>query len=815
MTEMRRDLVYSLRTLRKNPVFTAAALLALALGIGANTAVFSVVEALLNFPLPIDDPQRITLVFSQNASLNATQNPVSMPDYLDWRRQSQSFERMAAMKPAGYNLSGRGEPLRVQAFQVTSGFFASLGQELALGRPFREEENRPGARKAVILSHSFWQQNFGGEDCVLGQTVSLDGDSYTVVGVAPQEFFFPDRSTALWVPLTLDPNRHQRDERDLLVLGRLMPEISVKQASVEMQSIARSIEEAHPDTQQGWTVKVVNLLDDFINDAALALTMLYGSITFVLLIACANVANLLLARAATRQKEIALRSTLGAGRLRLVRQLLTESLVLALSGGVLGLILGLLGMKALRGMLAPDPNIGFLAEQMNLSGAILAHTVGISLLAGILFGLVPALQISRIDVNETLKEGGRTTTGGSRQRRLRSGLVVAEVALSLALLGVSGTFIRAFNHLYSADPGFRPEGLLTLQINLSESGDAEPAQSAAFFRQALERLDQLPGVESASATTTLPLTLFPGTLNARMTAEGSAEDPGSNTPNAIRLVVSPQYFETLNIPLLEGRALTEQETQDSFAAAVISQAAARRFWPGGSPLGKRFQMGSGDDRWWTVVGVSGDVQNHMHSMRFPTLAVPQVFLSMAQLPVRSSFVVLSTQVEPLSLAQAARRTVWGIDSNQPVENIFSMEQVIARIDTQNAFFVNILTGLAVIALLLASVGIYGVISYSVNQRSHEIGLRMALGARSRDILLMVARQGAVLAAIGLPFGVVGSYAFVQLMSSQLEGLSAGGATGLSTFLAVSLILLAVAQMASYLPARRAVRIDPLHALRYE
>ncbi|HSR51584.1 MAG TPA: ABC transporter permease, partial [Acidobacteriota bacterium] len=812
-----RDILFSLRTLRKNPTFTAAALLALGIGIGANTAVFSVVEAVLSFPIPVDDPSKITLIYSRNPSLDATQNPVSMADFLDWREQGQSFEHLAAVRPAAYNLSGEGEPLRIQALQISAGFFPAMGREPEQGRAFSEEDNRPGAARSAVLSHRFWQEHLGGRGDVLGSGISLDGHRYTVVGIAPPNFFFPDPGISLYTPLTLDPNRSRRDQRDLFAVGRLKPGVSLRQASTELETLASRIQQAHPESHQGWTIQVVNMRDNFISSAALALMMLYGAISFVLLIACANVANLLLARAANRQKEFALRSTLGAGRFRLFRQLLTESLILSLSGGVLGLVLGFWGMRWLRSYLATDASIGYLADQMGMSGAILAHTVGISLLAGILFGLAPALRTSKPDVNEALKDGGRSTASGTGRRSILSGLVIAEVALSLALLGVSGTFIRAFNHLYSADPGFNPEQLLTLQVDLPQFEYGQPAQASAFYRRALDRLEQIPGVTAASATTTLPLTLMSGTLNARVQAEGRSRSEESNTPNALRLTVTPRYFETLDIEILEGRALSRQDNRDSFPAAVISQSTARRFWPDSNPIGKRFRLAGqnaggsfeanpqedggassakgraesnsstpeaappglgpaqANGGWWTVVGVCEDVQNYRHSIRYAEFSVAQIFLPLEQRPVHSTALVMRTQVDPLSIAQPARHAIRELDAGLPLEDVLTMQQVIARIDTQNTFIVGLLSGLAGIALLLAAIGIYGVISYSIGRRSHEIGVRMALGASRRDILLLVARKGFLLAALGIPFGLAASYALVRLLSAQLEGLSAGGA----------------------------------------
>lgn len=811
------DVVYAFRKLLKNPGFTAVAVLTLALGIGANTTVFSVVEAILNFPIPMDDPERIAFVFSENSSRNLQQQGVSMEDFLDWRGQSQSFEYLVAGDQAAYNFASSGEPERVVAFRFSAGFFPLTGNPPVLGRSFSPEESAPGAERVTILSHSFWQQRFGGDPGVLGRQILLDGLPHTVVGVAPEGFFFGDPATALWTPLVLERGRTKRDDRSLFVMARLRPGVTVEQANAEMEILARRLEQTHADTNDGWTARVQTVRDNLVTGAGMAMIVLYVSISFVLLIACANVANLQLARATVREKEMALRTALGAGRGRLVKQLLTESLLLGFIGGVLGLAIGVGGIRLLRNMLAPDVNIGFLANVMELNTWVLAHTVVLSLLAGLVTGMAPAIQSSRSDPAEALKEGGRSGGGGSRRGYLRSALVVAQVAMALALLSAAGALIRAFEHIYTTDPGFHPKNLLTMQLALPEATYPEPDGLVTFYREALDRIASLPGVESAAATSLLPLTLLPGAATTPVIVEGRESSQEDAAPTAVELVVSPSYFETMGVPIVEGRAITEQDDEDSLRVTVVSRAAAQRYWPGTSPLGRRLKLGDRDstEPWLTVVGVSKDVQTHAHSLRNPRLVVAHVFLPLAQSPRRTTAIALRTRVEPASLAPAIREAIWEIDPDQPVDRIMPMGEVIARIDTQNIFFIRILSGLAVIALLLAAVGIYGVISYSVNQRTNEIGIRMAMGAQPRNILLMIVRQGAMLAGVGLPLGLLAALAIVRFMGSQLEGLGISHASGPLTFVAVSLILLAVANLASYLPARRAVQVDPVVALRYE
>jgi putative ABC transport system permease protein len=803
-TDLGRDFVYAVRTLGKNPGFSTVAVLAITLAIGANTTVYSVVDAFLRFPIPSDDPERTAFVQSENPSRGVSQGGTSMDDFLDWRESATSFDEVAAATQARYNLVGAGEPVRVLALRVSAGFFETFGIPLALGRGFRPEENEKGRDDVVVLSHALWQQRFSGARDALGRTLSLDGREHTVIGVAKEDFFFPSRSVLMWTPLVHEAGRFPRDQRVFFVLARLKEGVSSGEATTEMATIARRLEAEFPDTNEGWTARVETLRESFTSGTSFAVTLLYASITFVLLIACANVASLLLARATTREKEVALRTALGAGRLRLVRQLLTESVVLAGAGGLLGLGLGYGGMALLRRALAPDPNVGPITEFMGMNGTVLAHAIGVSLLAGLVFGLVPALQASRSDLKSVLKEGGRSAGSGSGRARIRSLLVVSEVALALTLLGTSGALIRAFTHLYGGDPGFVAENLLTFQLALPEADYAEPASVADFYRDALAELETLPGVRSAASTTTLPLTLFPGAPGARITVEGRIEEEGAEGSTAVELVVSESYFETMGVPIVEGRGFEARDDSGALPVAVVSREAAERYWPEGA-VGSRFRMGraNAESPWLTIVGVSGDVQTHSHSLRRPNLRVPQVFLPMAQSPRRASAIAVRTLVEPASLSAPVREAVWSVDPRMPVDDLSPMLAVIGRIDTQNRIFLRVLTGLSAIALLLAAVGIYGIIAFAVNQRSHEIGIRMALGARPSSILALVVRQGAVLTLVGLAIGIFGAVALVRFMAGELEGITVANASGPLTFVVVSLVLLAVAQLASYLPARRA------------
>ena len=755
----------------KSPSFTAVAIFALALGIGANTTVYSVVNALLNFPIPMEDPERVTFVFSENPELEVTQSSVSMDDFLDWREQARSFDILIGGVAASYNLVGAGEPVRIQTLQVSPGFFPLTGKPLTIGRAFREEESERGNHRVAVISHSFWQQKFGGAEDALGRVASLDGEDYTIVGVAHEDFFFPRRTTVLWTPLVHEAGTASRDTRTVFVMALLSEGTTADEATAEMETIASRIADAFPETNSGWTARVETLRDNLVSGTALAMILLYGSITFVLLIACANVANLLIARATVREKEMALRTSLGAGRLRLVRQLLTESVVLAGAGGVLGLIIGAWGLTVLRNWIAPDPNVGFIADGIAMDATVLLHTLAISMVADVLFGLVPAFQTSKSDLQSTLKEGGRTAGGGRRRRFLRSALVVAEISMALTLLGTSGAFIRAFAHIYTADPGFQPEGLLTLQLALPETDYPDEAKIPTFYGEALAELEAIPGVTSAALTTTLPLSMFPGATGSRITIDGRVEEVDQEGPRAFDIVVSPSYFETFRVPIVSGRAIASRDIEGALPVAVIGRETARRYWSESDPIGQRFKLGSlsDDSPWMTIVGVAGDVQTHSHSIRNTKMKSANVFLPIAQHRRRAASVAIRASVEPTGLAAGARQAIWSIDPRLPVDNVMSMPAAIAQTDTQNTFFLRVLTGLSLVALLLAGVGIYGIIAFAVNQRSHEIGIRMALGAKPSGILMLVIRQGAVLTLIGIVLGVAGRWLSCAFSAPSSKG----------------------------------------------
>jgi putative ABC transport system permease protein len=811
--DLRRDLLYGLRMLAKSPGFTTVAVLTLALGIGANTTIFSFVNGILSLPLPMDDPDRVAFLWEQNLSRGLNRSRASAANFLDWRTESKSFEYMVAGSQSAYNFSGSDDPIRLPAYSFSPGFFPLMGAQPALGRTFLSGEEVPGANRVAILSHSFWQREFAGDPDILGKPITLDSQSYSVVGVAPDWFWFPERETALWTPLALDPDQSARDQRSLSVFGRLRPGVTPEQAQAEMQTIAQQLEQAYPETNTGWGVRVVRMQEDLTGRLTTAMVLLYGAVSFVMLIVCSNVANLLLARTTVREKEIAIRTALGASRGRLIRQLLTESVLLALAGGVLGLLLALVGMDVIRSYLAGYPSIAVLAEGIQLDQRLLTHTLLVSLLAGIIFGVMPAFQGSRPNLNEMLKEGGRSSGAGSRRHRLRNLLVIAQVALALALLSTAGILIRGLVELQQLEPGFNPENLLTMQVSLPEPSYPKAPQVVTFYRQALERLETVPGVQHATATSRLPVGGGIYAPTHPVTIEGSSATDDSQAPTVVDLTVSPGYFQTLGIPLLQGSRLSEQDSTQSLAVAVISNTMVRRYWPEEDPIGKRFKLGraTSDAPWISVIGVVGDVRND--DIDAPPL--PYVYLPHAQNPQREMVLLLRTVVDPLSVVPAVRREVRTIDNDQPVFSVQTMERILEEDLAGDYFVIGLLGLLAVIALTLAAVGIYGVISYSVNQRTHEIGIRMALGAQPHSILLLVIRQGLTLTVVGLGIGLAGTLGLVRLLSSQIEGLSESSAASPLTFVGVSLLLAAVALLACYIPARRATKVDPMVALRHE
>ncbi|HEY9402037.1 MAG TPA: ABC transporter permease [Pyrinomonadaceae bacterium] len=807
-----QDMRYGLRTLWKSPGFTYVAVLALALGIGANTAIFSVVNTVLLRPLPYKTPDRLVWLWESSPRNDIAKEVASYPNFNDWRQQNQSFEAVAAFSNTSPSLtSSDGEPERLPGAAVLGDFYTVLGVEPALGRKFLPEENEEGKHRVVILSHGLWQRSFGGNAGVVGQQIGVNNNQYTVVGVMPPDFQHPNpearRPVEMWLPLPVSEGMRNGRRSDFLsVIARLKPGVSVEQASAEMTTIAARLEQQYPDTNSAWGVIVQPLHQRFTGDVRPALLMLLGAVGFLLLIACANVANLLLARSSTRLKEIAIRTALGAGRGRIVRQLLTESIVLSLLGGALGLLVAFWGIDAL---IALSPGNIPRLESVGIDRQVLLFTIGISLVTGIVFGLAPALTVSNPNLNEMLKESGRSSMDGGRGRRLRNALAVSEIALSLVLLVGAGLLIKSFLRLQDVKPGFNPENLLAVELVLPTAKYAENQQVVNFYDQLLQQLAQQSGVQGAAVTSALPL--GGGGDILAFSVEGRTRASTERVPDAEARTVSPDYFRTLQIPLRSGRLLDERDDQNAPRAAIISETMARKYFPGEDPLGKRitFSDPQGPDvQWLNVVGVVGDVRQQ----GLDEEPYAQVYRSYRQSPRRGLTVVARTAGPPLAILEVFRSQVRALDRQQPLYNARTAEQVLDQALARPRFNMLLISILAAVAMILATVGIYGVISYMVTQRTHEIGIRMALGARPLDVFRMVLRQGLLIAVLGVASGLVAAFALTRLLASLLYDVRS---TDVVTFAAVSVLLTAVVLLACYIPARRATKVDPMVALRYE
>ncbi len=808
MTTLLQDLKYGFRMLVKNPGFTAVAVIALALGIGANTAIFSVVNAVLLKPLPFRDPNRLMVL--NEANPRQPQVSVAYPNYFDWKQQNHVFEEMASFQQRDFNLAGVSEPENIGGSAVSSNLLQTLGMKSVLGRDFRPDEDKKGAEPVVILGYSLWQRRFGGEPGVVGRTVTLDAKPFTIVGVMPPQLILYEDSQ-LYTPIGVWMGEESMTERgahdDTTVVARLKAGVTQAQAQAEMDTIARRLEQQYPGTNTGYRVAMSPIRDAFVGDSGPPILVLFAAVGFVLLIACVNVANLLLARGAAREREIAIRSALGASRLRVIRQLLTEGAVLAVVSGLLGLLVGAWGLKGLLTLIPQDVGMGM---PVAVNSWVLGFTCLLSLVTVAIFGLVPALQVSKPDLNETLKEGGRTASGGVERRQLRSVLVVSEIALALVLLVSAGLMIKSFRRLLAVDPGFNPENVLTMEVNLRGSKYGKPDKVAAFAQQALDRIRPLPGVRFAALGTELPLT--DSHSRSDITIEGQPVPAIGHFPHPDFHVVSPDYFRAMGIPLMRGRYFTESDTPQAPGVVLLSESLARRFWPDGDAVGKRILHGHPDlkNPWLTVVGVVGDTKQYGLS----TETKWEVYLSYLQSPPRTGDfrLIVRAPSHPEGLTAAIKSEVHGIDKDVPVHDEVTMQRIVSDSVGTRRITMLLLGLFAGLAMVLAAVGIYGVISYSVTQRTHEIGVRMALGAERTDVLWLVVGKGFVLALVGVAVGLAGALALTRFLSSLLFGVRP---TDPAIFLGVSLILAAVALVASYIPARRAARVDPMVALRYE
>lgn len=811
MGNLFQDLRYGLRGLFRKPGFAATAILTLALGIGANTAIFSVINSILIRPLPYKDAGRLVVInhIYPKISLKA---PTSAFGYTYYRDHAGSFEVVSALSAESFNLTDGGDPERLNGAVVTANLFRTLGVDAARGRLFADEENQVGREKVVLLSDALWHRRFGADPAVLNRKIILNGEPYTVVGILPAQFQFGreiGQKVDLWAPIAFKPEQLRPDRLThefLFTVARLKSGVTIEQAQSEMDLMAANLRQQYFSGAENsvWGLSLQYFRELVVGDIRPALWILLGAVGLVLLIACVNVANLLLARAADRRKEIAIRTALGASRWRIVRQLLTESMILSLIGGVLGLLVTAWGVSALVSL--NEDRIPR-AYEIGIDWWVLGYTLLASLLTGVLFGLAPALQISRTDLHETLKEGGRTGTGTARGR-LRNLLVILEMAVALVLLIGSGLLIRSFWRLQQIDPGFVPQNTLALNLALPQQQYADYGPRVTFYRELLGKIRTLPGVISAGAVMILPLS--GENASGSFAIQGRDVPQGQSLPHGDRWAASPGYFETMKIKLVRGRFFEDRDTTESPFVAIIDENMARKYWPDEDPIGKRisFEGGRENPRWREIVGIVG----HVKHRGLEGESRVQYYLPYSQFPMLNMAIVVRTQGTPTAITGSVREMVQSLDKNLPIFRVRTMEELVSESMSQRRFLLWLFVIFAALALILAAVGLYGVMSYSTLQRSHEIGVRLALGAQARDVLEMVLRQGMALALIGVAVGIVGAFVLTRLMASLLFNV---GTTDPLTFAAISLFLALIAALASYLPARRATRVDPMIALRYE
>jgi putative ABC transport system permease protein len=799
-----QDLRHGARMLMKEPGFTLIAVLTLALGTGATTAIFSVVDGVLLRPLPYFDADRVVTLWQRNNQSGAKENGASPANFFDWQSRSQAFAEMAAAEPYSLNLTGVDEPEAFRAWLVTAGFFQILGVGASHGRTFAQEEYKAGNERVVIISYGLWQRRFGADPNLIGRTLRLNGQQYTVLGVMPPEFQFPT-GREMWAPrIATERDKVIRGSGYLPVIGRLKPGVTLAQAQQEMDGIAAQLAREYPQANGERGVTVVPLPEQLTGRVRPALLVLLGAVGMLLLIACANVASLLLARAAEREREFAVRAALGAARGRLARQLLTESLLLALLGGLVGILLAGWVSSAILSLSSGDlPRAG----EVRIGGRVLAFAFVVSALTALIFGLAPALRFSRPDLNRQLREGGRGATGLVRQR-LRQALVVSEVALALVLLVGAGLLMRSFARLLQVTPGFSTDRALALEVHIWGVART-PEQRAAFFEQTLDRIAALPGVRAAGAVTALPFHDSAIDPTVTFTIEGRPAPLPGQEPTAYLTVTTADYFNAMGIPLRRGRFYNRFDRQGTAPVALISETMVRRYWADEDPVGKKITARLfGQPINCEIIGIVGDVR-HTGLDSDPR---PELFRPHLQSPYGSMTYVVRTAADSLTLLPAVKKEIWAVNKNLPFTSTATVEQLVSRTLDQRRFTLLLLGSFAALALLLAAVGLYGLISFTTRQRTHEIGVRMALGAQARDITRLVVREGLLLALPGVAIGVAGAWALTRFLSGLLFGVSA---TDPVTFAALSTLLLVVALLACYIPARRAAKVDPMVALRYE
>ncbi len=803
MRTLLQDLRYGFRLLRKRPGFTFVTVFTLALGIGANTAIFSVVNATLLRPLPYGQPERVMAIWQNDLKGGVEREDVSPANFLDYRARNQTFEEMAAIEPFSHSLTGEGEPESFKSWLVTEGFFRVLSTNALHGRTFLPEEHLQGGARAVVISHGLWQRRFGGDPSLVGRQFVLNGQPHTVVGVMPPEFQYPE-GRDLWVPrVARERDAQVRGVTYLRTVGRLKPGVTPEQARADMSRVAEGLAQEYPQTNGAMGVTVVPLPEQLTGHIRPALVVLLAAVGLVLLIACANVANLLLARGLERQREFAVRTALGARRGRLVRQLITESFVLALTGGICGVILSRWLIDLILAF-TPEGLLG--ARQVVVDARVLAFAFAAAVLTALLFGLLPSLQSSKPNLTGALKEGGRTGAGSSSRQRLRHALVVAEIAMSLVLLVGAGLLMRSFVRLLSVDPGFAADRVAALEVHVWGKYRT-PEQRRAFFDDTLSRIAALPGVEAAGAASSLPFIQMDS--SAPLTIEGRPAPAPGEEPSAYYITATADYFRAMNVPVREGRTFAPTDSEEARTVAVVNETMARRYWPGESAVGRRFTV-EWDEQPTTIeiVGVVGDVR-HRGLDAEPR---PEFFLPHAQDSSGSMIYVVRTNIDPQTLLPSVKGAVWAVNKDIAFDRAVTMGQLMTKSLGERRFTLLLLGSFALLSLALAGVGIYGLISFSTSQRTHEIGVRLALGAAERDIFKLIIGQGMILTLAGVGLGVVVALAATRFISGLLFGVSA---LDPATYAAVALMLSAVALLACYVPARRAMKVDPMVALRYE
>ncbi|HKR59808.1 MAG TPA: ABC transporter permease [Pyrinomonadaceae bacterium] len=812
METLFKDIHYAIRNLLKHPGFAAIAVITLGLGIGANTAMFSVINGVLLRPLPYQQPDRLVTIWEESPERGLDQLPVSFANMTDWINQNHVFDEISAYTFTDLNLTGTGEPVRLAGVRASANLFPLIGATPMLGRTFLVEEDREGGNRVVVLSHALWQSRFGSNREIIGQTLTLNNQPHTIVGVMAPKFQFPvgfsylgkvlNDPTEVYVPLAPEPGETRRGNYSFFALGRMKPGVTVEQAQAEMSTIESRLEQQYPGGNTGIGVRLVPTQEQTVQEIRPALLVLLGAVVFLLLIACANIANLLLARSASRQREFAIRAALGASRLRVLRLLLTESVMLSLAGGALGLLLAVWGTAAFVA-LAPD-NVPRLNE-VGVDARVFGFTLVVSLFTGIVFGLIPAIQASKPDLNDALKEGSRGAMGTVSGKRTRSVLVAVEVALSFVLLIGAGLMIKSFIRLQQTNLGFNTEHLVAMDLSLSESRYSEEHQQIAFFQRTLEQVSALPGVQSAAVTTGLPLTLNLSGSDFRI--EGHPEPEAGKEMIIYSRSVSPGYFGTLGISLLKGRDFSDRDRSDMPKVAIINQDLARTHFPSEDPIGKRITFDEGES-WLSIVGIIADVKQ-LGSDSNPK---PEVYFPYLQAAATEMSLVVRTTPNAGDLAAAVKGQIQTIDRDLPVDQTKTMQQLLAESVSGRRFNMLLLSVFAGVALVLALVGIYGVMSYTVTQRTHEIGVRVAIGAQPRDVFRMVIGYGMLLAIIGVASGLIGAFALTRLMTTMLFGVEPNDP---ATFVSITVLLIGVALAACYVPGRRATKVDPLVALRYE